>query len=465
MTWLALVLGVAAATLLDRFGDDVSISLPAVYAWAGLGVLNAALLTALPTLERTSPAFAKNVGACRAFLLATDLVWITGIVAVTGGVRAPFWVLYVPVVLFAAVSLAPMVSALFGLTATAALVGRLPAGRRRRGRHRGTLLLIGAVFPCIAWFNSTLSAAVWSMRSAAEVERDALTARVAQLAGALERAADGDLAEGAPLGEPDSADHQQLHTLSNAFNHTIANLRVLVDQIRSGGEQIGASAGELLATAEDHAASATQQSSAVSETTATIEELAATAAQIAETSEAVARYAAETLRYAEQGRTAVNASVDAMDTIAERVDTIAARALSLGEKSHEIGRILDVIDDLADQTNLLALNAPSRQPAPVSTAAVRRRGVGGPQAGRAGAGVDRADPAHRQRDPGRDQLDHHRLRGGREGGAHRRAPRPRRRRRARAHQRHGRRDDHRRAGDLHRHAAAALGLRPGRRRP
>ena len=46
-----------------------------------------------------------------------------------------------------------------------------------------------------------------------------------------------------------------------------------------------------------------------------------------------------------------------MDAIAGRVEGIATRALSLGEKSHEIGRILDVIDDLADQTNLLALNA------------------------------------------------------------------------------------------------------------
>jgi methyl-accepting chemotaxis protein len=46
-----------------------------------------------------------------------------------------------------------------------------------------------------------------------------------------------------------------------------------------------------------------------------------------------------------------------MATIADRVDSIATRRLSLGEMSHEIGRILDVIDDLADQTNLLALNA------------------------------------------------------------------------------------------------------------
>src|SRR5206468_11034382 len=63
------------------------------------------------------------------------------------------------------------------------------------------------------------------------------------------------------------------------------------------------------------------------------------------------------LRHAEEGQEAVSRSVDAMDAIAARVEQIGGRALSLGEKSQEIGRILDVIDDLADQTNLLALNA------------------------------------------------------------------------------------------------------------
>ena len=42
--------------------------------------------------------------------------------------------------------------------------------------------------------------------------------------------------------------------LTDAFGHTLSILRSLVAQIRSGGEQIGASAGELLATAEEHAA-------------------------------------------------------------------------------------------------------------------------------------------------------------------------------------------------------------------
>ena len=355
MTWVGLVLGVVAATLLDRFGEAGAppIHLEAVYAWAAVGFLSAVLLTALAVLERSSAAVAGNIVAWRAGLLVGDVVWVTALVSVTGGVSGPFWVLYVPLVLFAAMSITPVQATVFGLVATGGLVGASHAANAVSAATAGALLLIGVLFPAFAWFNSTLAAAVWSLRSVAEAERDALSARVDELAGVLERAADGDLAvEVASDGE-----QLQLHTLSSAFNHTIGNLRVLVGQIRTGGEQIGASAGELLATAEEHAASATQQSSAVSETTSTIEELAATAAQIAETSEAVARYAAETLRYAEQGRAAVSASVDSMDTIADRVDSIATRALSLGEKSHEIGRILDVIDDLADQTNLLALNA------------------------------------------------------------------------------------------------------------
>jgi methyl-accepting chemotaxis protein len=207
------------------------------------------------------------------------------------------------------------------------------------------------VLALVALVARTIGGRLHRVELQAQRARMDLEARVEQLSQDLATAAAGDLHVTVPAGD------EALGRLGTALNDTLGSLRGLVLQVRNGGDQLAVSAGQLLATAEDHAASATQQSSAVSETTSTIEELAATAAQIAETAQAVSRFAADTLRYAEDGRTAVSASVDAMETIAVRVDNIAARALVLGEKSHEIGRILDVIDDLADQTNLLALNA------------------------------------------------------------------------------------------------------------
>jgi methyl-accepting chemotaxis protein len=355
MTWVSLLVGVIAATVMDRVAapPGVHVHIVAVYAWAGFGAVVALMLTVLPSLAARAGAVRDNIAAFRALLLVSDVLWVTANAAVTGGVRGPFWVCFLGVVLFAAVSMSTWNAALFGLSSTGGLVLSSYLAHTLDKSSLATLFLVGATFPLVAWFSANMSGAIWHLRAQAREERMELEVRVAELSEVLERAAQGDLAVEAHLTSAES----ELGPLGEAFNATLANLRTLVDQVRGGGEQIAASAGQLLATAEEHAASATQQSSAVSETTSTIEELAATAAQIAETSEAVARYAAETLRFAEEGRHAVSISMDSMDQIAERVDTIAAKALSLGEKSHEIGRILDVIDDLADQTNLLALNA------------------------------------------------------------------------------------------------------------
>ena len=354
MTWLSLAVSLVAVTLMDRLGapPGVVVHLWAFYGWTAFGAVATTFLTLLPKLAVRSPFVGQHLAACRFLLLVAHTVWATAVVSVTGGVRGPFWVCFLGVLLFAAVSMPGWQSVLFGVAAAGGLVlATVIAHTLDRGAI-GALVLVAASFPILAWFTSSLSSAVHDLRVKARGDRAALESRVGELSAHLERAAAGDL-----VTELGHGDDRQLEGLSTAFNRTLTNLRDLVSQIRSGGEQIGASAGELLATAEEHAASATQQSSAVSETTSTIEELAATAAQIAETAEAVARYAAETLRYAEQGRAAVSASVESMDTIADRVDGIATRALSLGEKSHEIGRILDVIDDLADQTHLLALTA------------------------------------------------------------------------------------------------------------
>ncbi len=358
-TWVSLVLSLGAGYIAAHVGvHGYDVHFNWLLLFAGVGTIDATLLTILPYWEETRPGVRRHITWWRIGLLSLDVVFVTGVAAAAGGVMGPFWIMFIPVVLFAAVSLDRYQAIAFGVFAMFGLLIASLASNTLDRDTAGALVLIGPLFPAIAWFNSSLSNAVWSMRRHARAERDALQAKVQELSEVLDQAAGGDLSvDLVPEIDAAASYARPITELSTSFNHTLGNLRQLVGQIRNGGEQIAASAGELLATAEEHAVSATQQSSAVSETTSTIEELAATAAQIADTAEAVARYAAETLRYAEQGREAVGASVDSMDKIAFRVEQIASRALSLGEKSQEIGRILDVIDDLADQTNLLALNA------------------------------------------------------------------------------------------------------------
>ena len=80
--------------------------------------------------------------------------------------------------------------------------------------------------------------------------------------------------------------------------------------------------------------------------------------------DAVRRRASETNQLAvavtdtaKRGEELVNDSVKGMYQVEETVRKTAELVDSLGVRSSEIGRIVDVIQDIADQTNLLALNA------------------------------------------------------------------------------------------------------------
>ncbi|MFN2539304.1 MAG: methyl-accepting chemotaxis protein [Mycobacteriales bacterium] len=346
--WLAVV-GVLTRVLLD--GNDGSTLL--LSCLGGYAVI-AVWLTLAPALESAIEGLRHHPIGHWQVVCGVGTVIALASAAAGWDSGAPTWLLLLPPALLAGLCYVGWVRVVAALVVIGGLVGAAALSGPLDRHALGQVLTASCGYLMAEATVRQLLTGLWGIQQTARADRRALQEQVKRLSDQMSAASRGDLTQAVASEE---MSHEALSTLGSAFNETLSSLRGLVGKIRGGGEQIAASAGELLASAEEHAASATQQSSAVSETTSTIEELAATAAQIAETSEAVARYAAETLRYAEEGRSAVAVSVESMDTIADRVDGIATRALSLGEKSQEIGRILDVIDDLADQTNLLALNA------------------------------------------------------------------------------------------------------------
>ena len=323
-----------------------------IFLWVAVGLVSPILVPVYPRIVAASPGLDIPM---LALIAGVDFAALFAVISLSGGAGGPFWALILVNTTAAAV-IAPNRALAVGAATfyTGSLVAATALAHNLNKQTAGIIVLVGVSVFLIALLGTSVATRLEQQRAQSETERDQLQRTVEDLSRALAKAAQGDLSVQV---DSETVAQELLAQLATSFDDTLGNLRGLVGQVRTGGDQLVAAAQELLASAEQHAVSATQQSSAVTETTSTIEELAATAAQIAETSESVARYAAETLRHAEEGQDAVTASVAAMDAIAARVEQIGGRALSLGEKGQEIGRILDVINDLADQTNLLALNA------------------------------------------------------------------------------------------------------------
>ena len=67
--------------------------------------------------------------------------------------------------LFAAVSMPAWQAALFGFAASGGVVLASAIAHTLTEENVGSLLIVGAIFPIVAWFNSSLSAAVWALRA------------------------------------------------------------------------------------------------------------------------------------------------------------------------------------------------------------------------------------------------------------------------------------------------------------
>ncbi|MBP2627497.1 MAG: mcpA 6 [Firmicutes bacterium] len=184
---------------------------------------------------------------------------------------------------------------------------------------------------------------------------------------AANRIANGDLS----ITQVAVTSQDELGDLARAFETMVGNLRDLVKQIGISSEQVAASSEELTASSEqsaqaanqiatsitDVAAGASEQMNAANDTTAIVEQMSASIQQIAASTNQVATQSAQAAEQAKEGDKAVEKAVVQMNQIETTVTTSAQVVAKLGERSQEIGQIVDTISGIAGQTNLLALNA------------------------------------------------------------------------------------------------------------
>jgi methyl-accepting chemotaxis protein len=168
--------------------------------------------------------------------------------------------------------------------------------------------------------------------------------------GIAQRIADGDLAG-------DNGQPGKLHGIMGALEHMRTGLRQLVADLGRNSQVLSLAAPRLLERADRAKAAAERQSEAATEIAAAVEELSASIQQAADNAAHARAEVAQAGERSTAGAQLAEQAVERIRSVAETVGRTVATVEQLDRHSSEIGRIVQVIREIADQTNLLALNA------------------------------------------------------------------------------------------------------------
>jgi len=140
-------------------------------------------------------------------------------------------------------------------------------------------------------------------------------------------------------------------------NDLLQRMTTVAGEASTIAQQVSLAAEALSAQVEQVSAGAEQQSARAGETATAMEEMNATVLEVARSSGSSAQSADEARSKAQEGERVVSGAVEAISQVHEQAQALQGEMTTLGKQAEDIGRIMDVISDIADQTNLLALNA------------------------------------------------------------------------------------------------------------
>ncbi len=184
-----------------------------------------------------------------------------------------------------------------------------------------------------------------------EAERDKLQAQVMDLLDIVSTAAEGDLTVQAEVTS------DALGSVADAFNLMVNGLANLVEQIRDAGMEIKTATDSILSVTNEMSRGAEEQVVQINKASSVVDSMAMSMQQVASNTEEAANAARQATDAASKGGKAVSETISGMHRIRSTVQGTSKKIKSLGERSMEIGKIVEVINDIAAQTNLLALNA------------------------------------------------------------------------------------------------------------
>ena len=149
----------------------------------------------------------------------------------------------------------------------------------------------------------------------------------------------------------------ELGDVGRAFNQMAAEFSSLISQVRQSADQVANAAMAQTGTAERVSSISGRQTEQAANAASSIENLNMAVKEIAQRTLDVVASANNASTMADEGQLVVNRAVMGIQQVAGTVKKSAELMASLGQRSDQIGQIVNVIKDIAEQTNLLALNA------------------------------------------------------------------------------------------------------------
>ncbi|NEQ22096.1 MAG: GAF domain-containing protein [Microcoleus sp. SIO2G3] len=149
----------------------------------------------------------------------------------------------------------------------------------------------------------------------------------------------------------------EIGTIADSYNSTVANLRKIVLQVQEAASQVAQTTSTNEASVQALSVEALRQAEEIAQALNKAQEMAESVRVIAANAEQADAAVKEAAQTVQEGDMAMNRTVDGILSIRETVAETAKKVKHLGESSQKISTVVNLISTFAAQTNLLALNA------------------------------------------------------------------------------------------------------------